>query len=163
MFLSSTHWMSLASGPCLWSTPYLGWGGGGDTVTMASGRPQLASVPELAGHTALSLPCRVSLYAGSLHEQRLDSEPLAKHSRFFGHKDFLKGPGILPGRFMPHTDGCLYLIVIYSQRYFPSILGEACLSQPGWLTGNLLADPPCTAGLRSVLPPPSVLPRGLGC
>lgn len=73
---------------------------------------------------------RVSLYTGSLHERRLDSEPLAKHSRFFGHKDFLKGPGALPGLFMPHSDSCLYLFFIYSPRHFAGILGR--LSLPAW-------------------------------
>lgn len=108
-------------------------------------------------------PAGFLIYAVSLHEQHLDSEPSARLSRFFGHQDFLKGPGALPGLFMPHADSFLYWVFIYSQKCFPSILGEACLSQPGQLIGNLLADQPHIAGIWSALPPPSVLPQCLGC
>lgn len=52
-------------------------------------------------------PAGFLIYAGSLHDQCLGPEPLAKHSRFFGYKDFSKGAWG-PSRawhflFMPHV------------------------------------------------------------
>lgn len=80
--------------PC--STPSLLLGGGRDAVAMA-GWPQLASAQRWLVTQACLCPAGFLIYAGILHEQCLDSEPLAKYSRFFRPKDFLRGPGSLPG------------------------------------------------------------------
>jgi hypothetical protein len=46
-------------GPCLWSTTSLGCVGAVVLQQEPVGWPQFASVSQLAGHTDLSLPCRV--------------------------------------------------------------------------------------------------------
>ena len=64
--------------------------------------PWLVSLSSSLSHSGLDTqaclcPVGCLSYAGTRHEQCLGSKPLAKHSRFFGHKHFLKGPGTLPG------------------------------------------------------------------
>lgn len=106
--------------PCLWSTPSQGWSGSWETVAMAGSLP--LSLSWLDPQACLR-PAGFLICTRSLHEQHLDSEPLAKHSRFFGYRDFVKGPGAFPGLFMAHADSYSCWNFTYSQKYFPSILG----------------------------------------
>lgn len=147
--------------PCLWSTPSQGWSGSRETVAMAGSLP--LSLSWLDPQACLC-PAGFLICTRSLHEQHLDSEPLAKHSRFFGYRDFVKGPGAFPGLFMAHADSYSCWNFTYSRKYFPSILGEACVSVPAWPTHWESSGRPAShCGTWSVLPPPAVLPQCLGC
>lgn len=91
-------------------------------------------------------PAGLLIYAGSVHDQRLDSKPLAKHSRFFGYKDFLKGLGALPGTdifcLCPTCSLSVSDFYIFP-KYFPSVLGGRPVPPPGMAgsLGSILADP----------------------
>lgn len=82
-------------------------------------------------------PAGFLIYAGSLHDQRLDSKLLAKHSRFFGYKGFLKGLGALPGpdifRLCPTCSPSVSDFYIFP-KYFPASWGRPV--SPG-LAGSL--------------------------